>query len=87
MPTYIAHIHVLPQDALLDPQGKAVGTALHNLGFAQIEDVRVGKHIRLKINADNRAAAETAAEEACTKLLTNPIMEQFSYVVHEANEA
>lgn len=83
MPTYIAHIQVLPQDALLDPQGKAVTQALHNLGFAQIEGVRVGKHIRMKINAESQEAAESATKEACEKLLTNLIMEQYSYVVEE----
>jgi phosphoribosylformylglycinamidine synthase len=60
---------------LLDPQGKAVQAGLKNLGLNGINDVRIGKHITLQIDADSEAAAKAAADDACKKLLANPVME------------
>ena len=72
-----AEIDVMPLDALLDPQGKAVLGGLHNLGMNGVQDVRVGKHITLQIEAADEAAARTVAEEASKKLLANAVMEYF----------
>lgn len=72
-----AEIAVMPHDALLDPQGKAVHAGLSNLGFSHVEDVRIGKHITLTIDAASEAEAEAMAKETCEKLLANPIMEGF----------
>lgn len=77
-----AEIEVMPHDALLDPQGKAVGHGLQQMGYSQIEHVRVGKHIRLEIEAETEAAAHSAVHEACEKLLANPIMESFRFSLH-----
>ncbi|MDB5232214.1 MAG: purS [Chitinophagaceae bacterium] len=73
--TYHVQIKVMPLKDLLDPQGKAVHGGLHNLGLNNIEDVRVGKHITLNINAASEQEAKNAAEDACKKLLANPVME------------
>lgn len=70
-------IKVMPLKDLLDPQGKAVLGGLHNLGMSSIQDVRVGKHITLQIEADSEAAARVIAEDASKKLLANAVMEQF----------
>jgi phosphoribosylformylglycinamidine synthase len=70
-------IKVMPLKDLLDPQGKAVLGGLHNLGMNGVQDVRVGKHITLQIEAANEAAARTIAEEASKKLLANAVMEYF----------
>lgn len=78
-----AEIDVMPLDALLDPQGKAVTQAMGNLGLSEISNVRIGKHIRLFIEADSKATAEKKTEEACKKLLANEIMEGYSYSVAE----
>lgn len=67
----------MPLKELLDPQGKAVMGGLQNLGMNNVEDVRVGKHITLQIDAENEEAAKTVAAEACKKLLANPVMEYF----------
>jgi len=80
---YIAEINVMPLKALLDPQGKAVSAVMHNSGFTYIDNVRVGKHITLEIEASNKAEAESRIEEVCRKVLHNPIMEGFEFVVHE----
>ena len=80
---YTAHVNIMPLKELLDPQGKAVSTSLHNLGLTQINDVRIGKHVTLHIEATNAAAAETATQEACKKLLANQVMEGFDYTITE----
>lgn len=81
--TYTAHINVMPLKELLDPQGKAVNSSLHNLGLHGIQDVRVGKHITLKIAAGSKEAAEQMATEACKKLLVNQVMEGYDVTVVE----
>ena len=75
--TYNIQIKVMPLKELLDPQGKAVLGGLLNLGLKSIEDVRVGKHITLQIEAETEEAAKAIATEASKKLLANPVMEYF----------
>jgi len=70
-------IKIMPLKDLLDPQGKAVLGGLHNLGMTGVQDVRVGKHITLHIDAANEAAAREVAENASKKLLANAVMEYF----------
>lgn len=79
---YQVEINVMPLKELLDPQGKAVEQSLHNLGF-QTSNVRIGKHITLKIEAASKEEASAKVEEACKKLLHNPVMEYFEFVVSE----
>ncbi len=74
---FSAEIKVMPLKELLDPQGKAVMGGLQNLGINAVEDVRIGKHILLKIEATSKEEAQSIAEEAAKKLLANPVMEQF----------
>ena len=79
---YSIQVHVMPLKELLDPQGKAVLGGLKNLGLASVEDVRVGKHISLQIEAASETEAKSIAEEASKKLLANPVMEYFEIEVH-----
>lgn len=79
--TYLAHINIMPLKELLDPQGKAVMNGLSNLGLKGIEDVRIGKHITLKIEAASEKDAYRLAEEASQKLLANQVMEYFEITV------
>lgn len=78
---YTVQVHVMPLKELLDPQGKAVLGGLKNLGLGSIEDVRVGKHISLQIEAASEEEAKTLAEEASKKLLANPVMEYYEVEV------
>jgi phosphoribosylformylglycinamidine synthase PurS subunit len=73
--TYNVQIKVMPLKDLLDPQGKAVLGGLQNLGLGAVNDVRVGKHITLQIEAASEGEAQQIAEEASKKLLANPVME------------
>ncbi len=80
---FIAEIDVMPLKALLDPQGKAVSHGLGNMGLSEINNVRIGKHITLEIESATRDAAIEKVEEACKKLLSNPIMESFHFQLQE----
>ena len=79
-----AEIDVMPLDALLDPQGKAVSNSMTNIGLPEIEGIRIGKHIRLFIEADNQSVAEQKVDEACKKLLSNQIMDSYKFEVTPA---
>lgn len=79
-----AEIDVMPLDALLDPQGKAVTNSMSNIGLPEIEGVRIGRHVRLFITASSKEIAEQKVEEACKKMLANQIMESYSFSVVEA---
>jgi phosphoribosylformylglycinamidine synthase PurS subunit len=79
--TFQVQIKVMPLKDLLDPQGKAVLGGLHNLGMTGVQDVRVGKHITLQIEAANEAAAKQIAETASKQLLANAVMEYFEIEV------
>ncbi len=78
---FTAHIQVMPLKELLDPQGKAINGSLHSLQLQQIEDVRIGKHIQLQINANSKEEAYTIAETACKKLLHNAVMENYKITI------
>lgn len=80
---YTAEINVMPLKELLDPQGKAVHHGLNNLGMKEVNDVRIGKHINLKIEANSTEAAKEITESACKKLLANPVMEHYEFTIHE----
>ena len=78
---FVAEIKIMPLKELLDPQGKAVLGGLANLGIKSVNDVRIGKHIQLQIEADTKEDARTIAEEASKKLLANPVMEEFTIAI------
>lgn len=79
-----AEIDVMPLEALLDPQGKAVTNSMKNIGLSEIEGVRVGRHIRLFVEAASKEEAAEKVETACKKLLANQIMESYTFSITEA---
>lgn len=72
-----AIVTIMLKDGVLDPQGKAIGQALNNLGFAQVGEVRMGKIIELEIAETDAAKAKDAAEDMACKLLANTVIEGF----------
>ncbi|HEY6955893.1 MAG TPA: phosphoribosylformylglycinamidine synthase subunit PurS [Flavisolibacter sp.] len=74
-------VKVMPLKELLDPQGKAVMTGLGNLGFRNVDNVRIGKSISLEVEAASKEEAKQIAEEASKKLLANPVMEYYEISV------
>ena len=78
MSEYSVEVRVTPRAGLLDPQGKAVHSALHSLEFAEVGDVRVGRLLRLKISAPNEAEARSRIDAMCRQLLANPVTEDYA---------
>ena len=79
-----ASINIMPLEALLDPQGKAVGQSMGNLDINGISNVRIGKHITLLIDSVDESSAKKVVKEACTKLLCNQIMESYKFSLEKA---
>ena len=74
-----AEIDIMPLKSLLDPQGKAVSASMKNIDLSEIDNVRIGKHITLDVEADNLKSAEQKVDTACKKMLCNQIMESYSF--------
>ena len=81
---YIAEINIMTRAEILDPQGKAVKLGLHNLHMDTIDNVRIGKHIRLDVDADTEANARETVDAACRQLLANLVMEDYSFELRTA---
>lgn len=77
MKRYRIAIHIVPRRGLLDPQGKAVGDALHALGFTAVTDVHVGRHLVIETEARDARDAEASVRAMCERLLANPVTEDF----------
>ena len=78
-----AVIKVRLKNGILDPQGKTVENALNHLGFDSFSEVRIGKLIEANLEETNKDEASEQVEEACKKLLSNPVIEDFSYELNE----
>jgi phosphoribosylformylglycinamidine synthase PurS subunit len=78
---YLVEVHVTPRAGLLDPQGKAVQHALQSLEFADVEDVRVGRLIRVRMQATSQDDARQRVDEMCRRLLANPVTEDYTITV------
>jgi phosphoribosylformylglycinamidine synthase len=74
-------VDVMLKNGVLDPQGKAIGHALGNLGFGGVGDVRQGKVIELELDETDAARAKDAASKMAEKLLANLVIEDFKVSV------
>jgi len=77
-----ARIVVMLKEGVLDPQGKAVAGALHELGYAEVGEVRIGRVIELEMEGGN--GARERLEGMCRRLLANPVMEEFRIELTDA---
>ncbi len=77
-------IEIMPHKELLDPQGKTVAKNMKYINLEGIEDVRIGKHIKIVVLANSKEDAEEKIKTACEKILTNPIMESYHFTLTEA---
>ena len=73
-----AIVTVMLKDGVLDPQGRAIGQALHHLDFGEVGEVRVGKVIELELGDGDPQALRARAEEMSRRLLANTVIENFS---------
>ncbi len=78
---FVASVNVMLKDGIADPQGQTIEKALPALGFDGVGAVRVGKRIRLEVDAPDVAAARSKVEEMCKRLLANPVIESFEVEV------
>ncbi|MEM8961131.1 MAG: phosphoribosylformylglycinamidine synthase subunit PurS [Acidobacteriota bacterium] len=76
----------MPRREVLDPAGKTIAEALARLGFEDVSAVRAGKRLEVVVRAADEAAARTALEEMCDRLLANPVVEDWSIDSLEAEE-
>ena len=72
-----ARVFVTLKNGVLDPQGKAIGNALHGLGFPQVGQVRQGKLIDIDLTERDEAKARASLDEMCQKLLANTVIEKY----------
>jgi phosphoribosylformylglycinamidine synthase subunit PurS len=77
-----AHVYVLPKKTILDPQGRAIHGALTKMQFAGVADVRQGKLFVLDLDSSlTRQAAEEAVERIAAEVLSNPVIEEYSWTI------
>ncbi|HXL06206.1 MAG TPA: phosphoribosylformylglycinamidine synthase subunit PurS [Gemmatimonadales bacterium] len=84
MSAFRVEVRIMPRAALLDPQGQAVEHALQALGFGDVAQVRMGKHLVLQVTAATRDEALARARAMCDRLLANPVTEDYDVVVDGA---
>ncbi|HEU4400781.1 MAG TPA: phosphoribosylformylglycinamidine synthase subunit PurS [Candidatus Polarisedimenticolia bacterium] len=78
-----ARVYVTLKRGVLDPQGKAVCTSLHQLGYREVTDVRVGKYMEVTLGGLPRQEAEQRLRAMCEKLLANTVIEDFRFEFQE----
>jgi len=82
---YLARIYVTLKPAVNDPQGQTVLGSLKQMGFAEVDDVRIGKYMEVHIDEPQRSRAQARVADMCNKLLSNPVIEEFRFDLEEAS--
>ena len=79
-----AHVYVTLKRTVLDPQGQTIQGALRKLQYASVADVRQGKYFLLTLaDGTNRDAAQVEVERIAREVLTNPVIEEYSFRLEE----
>ncbi len=78
-----AKVLIKRRPSILDPQGKAVEKGAVHLGLTNIRDTRIGKFIEFTVDTSNKQAAEKEVNDYCSKLLANPIMEDYEFTLED----
>ncbi|MBC8043496.1 MAG: phosphoribosylformylglycinamidine synthase subunit PurS [Rhizobacter sp.] len=84
---YRAKIKITLRPSILDTQGKAVHHALESLNYQSVAGVRIGKYIELEVAESDESTASRITDEACKKLLANPVMEDYSFELEQIGQA
>ena len=83
MNKYFVKVEVKLKPLVLDPQGKAVSSALNNLGYNEVTSTRIGKLIELNIEGESEDKVKESVTEMCNKLLANTVIEDYSIHISE----
>lgn len=84
---YAVQIRVTPRPGILDPEGETIGRALGTLGYEGVSEVRAGRLVSLRVEADGPEAARAQVEEMCERLIANPLIEDYAVEVEPAARA
>jgi phosphoribosylformylglycinamidine synthase len=85
--TYLARVYVTLKPTVNDPQGLTIADGLRSLGFDEVESVRAGKFIEVRLEAANAEAATQRVDAMCDKLLANPIIESYRFEIEALTPA
>jgi phosphoribosylformylglycinamidine synthase subunit PurS len=80
---YQARIYVTLRPSVLDPAGTAVQSGLQHMGYANVDQVRIGKYIELNLKADDEETARQQLDRMCDQLLANPVIENYRFELVE----
>lgn len=83
MINYFAKIKIMLKKGILDVQGKTVENSLNSMEFTNIHNVRIGKYVELTVAASNEQEARDIVDQACSKLIANPIIEDYEITLNE----
>jgi phosphoribosylformylglycinamidine synthase len=86
MGKFLAKVKVRLKPVVLDPQGKTILTALVNLGYKEVKDVRVGKLIELEVTGTDEQSVREKIKDMCTRILANPVIEDFDIELERIDE-
>lgn len=81
---WLARVHVVLKPVVNDPEGLTIQGGLRSLGFANVQDVRAGKLLEIKLEAADRKTARAEIDSMCRKLLANPVIEDYRFTLAEA---
>ena len=76
---YQANIYVTLRPSVLDPAGTAVQSGLKHMGYEQVEHVRIGKYIELKLSSTDENSARQQLDKMCEQLLANLVIENYRF--------
>ena len=87
MAAFLARVYVSLKPTVNDPQGRTIADGLRSLGFSEVEGVRAGKYIEIRLDAQDPAAAQKRVDAMCDQLLANPIIETYRFELEAAVQA
>ena len=79
----IARVFITPKKGVLDPQGRAISSSLHALGFDEVGDVRMGKYLEIRLSPSAHGDPADRVRAMCERLLANGVIEDFRFEIDE----
>ncbi len=76
---YRAKIFVTLRPSVLDPAGVAVQSGLKQMGYNNVEQVRIGKYIEVTLISPDESSARRNLDQICDQMLANPVIENYRF--------